>query len=120
MGQPIAIRHVHVAASARPLHARQPTHWTGITRAGNDPLHPPSAYSEAPIGIEFDGRTLVVTHGGGRAVWRLTRQVEAMLSVLPILPLETPVDVHYAEISPAGLARVRLGDDAESREVVPT
>jgi tRNA(fMet)-specific endonuclease VapC len=29
---------------------------------------------------------------------RLTRQVEAVLSVLPILPLETPVDVHYAEI----------------------
>jgi tRNA(fMet)-specific endonuclease VapC len=34
---------------------------------------------------------------------RLTRQVEAVLSVLPILPLETPVDVHYAEI------RVALG-----------
>jgi tRNA(fMet)-specific endonuclease VapC len=29
---------------------------------------------------------------------RLTRQVEAVLSVLPILPLETPVDVNYAEI----------------------
>jgi tRNA(fMet)-specific endonuclease VapC len=29
---------------------------------------------------------------------RLTTQVEAVLSVLPILPLETPVDVHYAEI----------------------
>jgi tRNA(fMet)-specific endonuclease VapC len=29
---------------------------------------------------------------------RLTRQVEAVLSVLPILPLETPVDTHYAEI----------------------
>jgi tRNA(fMet)-specific endonuclease VapC len=29
---------------------------------------------------------------------RLTRQVEAVLSVLPILPLETPVDAHYAEI----------------------
>jgi tRNA(fMet)-specific endonuclease VapC len=28
----------------------------------------------------------------------LTRQVEAVLSVLPILPLETPVDAHYAEI----------------------
>jgi tRNA(fMet)-specific endonuclease VapC len=29
---------------------------------------------------------------------RLTRQIEAVLSVLPILPLETPVDAHYAEI----------------------
>jgi tRNA(fMet)-specific endonuclease VapC len=29
---------------------------------------------------------------------RLTRQVEAVLAVLPILPLETPVDAHYAEI----------------------
>ena len=29
---------------------------------------------------------------------RLTRQVEAVLSVLPILPPETPVDVHYAEL----------------------
>ena len=29
---------------------------------------------------------------------RLTRQVEAVLSVLPILPLETPADTHYAEI----------------------
>ena len=29
---------------------------------------------------------------------RLTRQVAAVLSVLPILPLETPVDAHYAEI----------------------
>ena len=29
---------------------------------------------------------------------RLTRQVEAVLSVLPILALETPVDAHYAEI----------------------
>jgi tRNA(fMet)-specific endonuclease VapC len=29
---------------------------------------------------------------------RLTRQVEAVLSVLPILPLETPADAHYAEI----------------------
>jgi tRNA(fMet)-specific endonuclease VapC len=29
---------------------------------------------------------------------RLTRQVDAVLSVLPILQLETPVDVHYAEI----------------------
>ena len=33
---------------------------------------------------------------------RLTQQVEAVLSVLPILALETPVDTHYAEI------RVRL------------
>lgn len=29
---------------------------------------------------------------------RLAQQVEAVLSVLPILPLETPVDAHYAEI----------------------
>jgi tRNA(fMet)-specific endonuclease VapC len=29
---------------------------------------------------------------------RLTRQVEAVLSALPILQLETPVDVHDAEI----------------------
>src|SRR6185436_13337454 len=29
---------------------------------------------------------------------RLTQQVEAVLSVLPILALETPVDAHYAEI----------------------
>jgi tRNA(fMet)-specific endonuclease VapC len=29
---------------------------------------------------------------------RLTRQVDAVLSVLPILPLETPLDAHYAEI----------------------
>ena len=33
---------------------------------------------------------------------RLTQQVEAVLSVLPILALETPVDPHYAEL------RVRL------------
>ena len=33
---------------------------------------------------------------------RLTQQVEAVLSVLPILALETPVDTHYAQI------RVRL------------
>lgn len=33
---------------------------------------------------------------------RLTQQVEAVLSVLPILALEAPVDTHYAEI------RVRL------------
>jgi tRNA(fMet)-specific endonuclease VapC len=33
---------------------------------------------------------------------RLTQQVEAVLSVLPVLALETPVDTHYAEI------RVRL------------
>ena len=29
---------------------------------------------------------------------RLTRQVEAILSALPILPLEPPVDGHYADI----------------------
>jgi tRNA(fMet)-specific endonuclease VapC len=29
---------------------------------------------------------------------RLTRQIDAVLSVLPILPLETPLDAHYAEI----------------------
>jgi tRNA(fMet)-specific endonuclease VapC len=29
---------------------------------------------------------------------RLTRQIDAVLSVLPILPLETPLDGHYAEI----------------------
>jgi tRNA(fMet)-specific endonuclease VapC len=29
---------------------------------------------------------------------RLTRQVDTVLSVLPILPLEAPLDVHYAEI----------------------
>lgn len=29
---------------------------------------------------------------------RLTRQVEAILSALPILPLEAPVDEHYADI----------------------
>jgi tRNA(fMet)-specific endonuclease VapC len=29
---------------------------------------------------------------------RLTRQVEAVLSALSIVPLETPVDAHYAEI----------------------
>jgi tRNA(fMet)-specific endonuclease VapC len=29
---------------------------------------------------------------------RLARQVDAVLSVLPILPLETPLDLHYAEI----------------------
>lgn len=29
---------------------------------------------------------------------RLTRQVEAVLSALPILPIEAPVDAHYAEI----------------------
>jgi tRNA(fMet)-specific endonuclease VapC len=29
---------------------------------------------------------------------RLTRQVEAVLAALPVLPLEPPVDVHYAEI----------------------
>jgi tRNA(fMet)-specific endonuclease VapC len=32
---------------------------------------------------------------------RLTRQVEAILSALPILPLESPVDKHYAEIRAA-------------------
>lgn len=29
---------------------------------------------------------------------RLTKQVEAVLSILPILSLEVPVDAHYAEI----------------------
>jgi tRNA(fMet)-specific endonuclease VapC len=29
---------------------------------------------------------------------RLAQQVEAVLSALPILPLDTPVDAHYAEI----------------------
>jgi tRNA(fMet)-specific endonuclease VapC len=29
---------------------------------------------------------------------RLTQQVEAILSALPILPLESPVDEHYAKI----------------------
>jgi tRNA(fMet)-specific endonuclease VapC len=29
---------------------------------------------------------------------RLSRQIEAILSALPVLALESPVDVHYAEI----------------------
>jgi tRNA(fMet)-specific endonuclease VapC len=29
---------------------------------------------------------------------RLEQQIEAILSALPVLPLEAPVDVHYAEI----------------------
>jgi tRNA(fMet)-specific endonuclease VapC len=40
--------------------------------------------------------------GAAKQSARLTRQVDAVLSVLPILPLETPVDAHYAEIR-AGL-----------------
>ena len=32
---------------------------------------------------------------------RLQRQVEAVLAALPILPIEVPVDVHYAQIRAA-------------------